>query len=90
MGNTKLSTSDVAERLHVSPKCVEKWRRRGTGPPFHKNGRSVYYLAEDLRHWREVCNDLANGLDDCSHERFHSYQERLNDGFRLMHASEYD
>ena len=88
MGQIQLSTADVAERLHVSLKCLDNWRRRGTGPPFHKVGRRVYYLSKELRHWSEVCEEPFASDGYSGDPR--TYGQRLTDGFMLMYASEYD
>jgi hypothetical protein len=35
----------------LSPKTLQAWRLRGTGPIFRKIGRTVRYLREDLDHY---------------------------------------
>jgi predicted DNA-binding transcriptional regulator AlpA len=47
-----LKPAEVAERLRVSLKTLEGWRRRGTGPVFIRlGGRDVRYPEADLVAW---------------------------------------
>jgi predicted site-specific integrase-resolvase len=45
---------DAAHRLGVSAAVLRSWRARGTGPVFHRFGRAVRYLAEDLEQFIET------------------------------------
>ena len=44
----RLRTPQAAEYLGVSPRTLESWRVRGSGPVFVKLGSIVQYLIEDL------------------------------------------
>jgi excisionase family DNA binding protein len=47
-----LKPAEVAERLRVSLKTLEGWRRRGTGPVFVRlGGRDVRYPEGELERW---------------------------------------
>lgn len=47
-----LLTRDIADLLHVSDRCVEGWRQRGTGPAYIKlAGGRVRYRREDVEAW---------------------------------------
>lgn len=43
-----LSTREAALYLALSPRTLEKWRTRGTGPVYARVGRRVVYRREDL------------------------------------------
>ena len=43
-----LSQRELARRLRVSPRTLEGWRWRGTGPRFIKAGGRVIYRLEDI------------------------------------------
>lgn len=45
------STAAAAERLSLSPRTLEQYRRTGEGPAFHRFGSRVRYLDEDLDEW---------------------------------------
>lgn len=46
---TTLSTKQAADYLGVSPRTLEMWRHRGTGPAYFKVGRfRVVYSREEL------------------------------------------
>jgi len=46
-----LTEQQVADRLCVSVRTVQKWRALGTGPDFHKFGQCVRYDATDVARW---------------------------------------
>lgn len=47
-----LSPKDVAARLGVSEKTLERWRREGKGPPFVKvSYKRVRYMVKELDAW---------------------------------------
>ena len=43
-----LRQKDLAERWHVSPRTLERWRWTGTGPKFLKVEGRVIYRLEDV------------------------------------------
>lgn len=43
-----LRQKDLAERWHVSPRTLERWRWLGGGPRFLKIGGRVIYRLEDV------------------------------------------
>ena len=45
---THLRQKDLAERWHVSPRTLERWRWIGEGPQFLKVGGRVIYRLEDV------------------------------------------
>jgi predicted DNA-binding transcriptional regulator AlpA len=46
-----LKQREVAEMLAMTESWVEQMRLRGGGPAFHKIGRSVRYLVDDVLSW---------------------------------------
>ena len=46
-----LSTKQAALVVGLSPKTLARYRITGAGPVYHKLGRRVRYLREDLRKW---------------------------------------
>jgi predicted DNA-binding transcriptional regulator AlpA len=49
-----LRVAEAAEYVGLSPSTLNKLRCVGGGPPFLKFGRSVRYLPEDCRAWRDA------------------------------------
>ena len=45
------STVAAAERLSLSPRTLELYRRTGEGPAFRRCGSRVRYLDEDIEEW---------------------------------------
>jgi len=43
-----LTTAEVANRLRVHPRTVERWRRTGQGPEFLKLAGRVIYRLQDV------------------------------------------
>ena len=41
----------VAEMLGRSLRTLQRWRKKGKGPPSTKIGRKVYYELNDLQEW---------------------------------------
>jgi len=41
----------VAQMLGISTSSLEKWRRRGEGPPFARVGRQIRYPCAALEKW---------------------------------------
>lgn len=46
-----LTERQVANRLEVSPRTLQNWRRYGEGPRFVKLGAAVRYVEGDLDAW---------------------------------------
>ena len=40
--------ADVCHALHISPRTLKTWRDNGT-LPYHKIGKKIYYMIEDIR-----------------------------------------
>ena len=51
-----LSTTNLAEYLHVSPRTIERWRVEGNGPRFVKAGHRVLYKSEEVNAWLEAAS----------------------------------
>lgn len=48
MSTRHLNQNQLAERLNISPRTLERWRWVGEGPPFLKLGGRVVYRLEDI------------------------------------------
>jgi excisionase family DNA binding protein len=51
MTNELLTTVEAAKLLRVGPATLNRWRWDGTGPPFVKLGRKVFFQRETLDRW---------------------------------------
>ena len=51
MGETFLTTTQVAETLGISGRSLERWRLTGSGPKFIRVGKSVRYASGDISSW---------------------------------------
>lgn len=49
-----LSTPELAGRLDVSPRTLEKWRYERRGPAYKKVGGAVRYDEDDVVAWLEA------------------------------------
>lgn len=58
-----LSAAQVAERLQVSVRTVDRWRYKGIGPPCFKIGKHIRYAVVDLESW------IAQSWRRCGLER---------------------
>jgi hypothetical protein len=57
-----LNQNQLAERLNISPRTLERWRWLGEGPPFLKvGGRVVYRLQDVERYEAEQLRDSTTG-----------------------------
>jgi hypothetical protein len=46
-----LNQRELAERLHISPRTLERWRWVGEGPRFLKIGGRVVYRLQDIERY---------------------------------------
>ena len=52
MNQQYVSSKDLSDLLGLKPKTVTNWRRRKTGPPFHRISPScVRYSLPEVEHW---------------------------------------
>jgi excisionase family DNA binding protein len=51
MGGVWLTPAEVAERLQVSVKTLERWRSGGRGPRFGRRGAVIRYRVVDVDEW---------------------------------------
>lgn len=47
-----LSPAEAAAELFVQPATLANWRVQAKGPAYHKFGRAIVYLREDLEDWK--------------------------------------
>ena len=50
-GARYLNTHQAAEYLGLSPRTLDRYRVKGSGPIYHRFGGRVRYVAEDLDDW---------------------------------------
>jgi hypothetical protein len=48
MSDTYLTQTELAARWRISPRTLERWRWRKTGPSFTKIGSKVTYALSDI------------------------------------------
>jgi hypothetical protein len=48
-----VDTPTAAHFLTVTRHCLANYRAEGSGPPFHRYGRRLYYALHELRDWAE-------------------------------------
>lgn len=52
-GRHLVDTPTAARFLTVTRFCLYNYRAEGSGPPFHRYGRRLYYALEELKDWAE-------------------------------------
>lgn len=57
----RLSEREAAERLGISPRTLQDWRRRSCGPVYMKLGRRVAYHPDDLDVYEAACRVVPKG-----------------------------
>ena len=64
MSPTNLNQVELAARLKISPRTLERWRWTGQGPAFMKIGGRIIYRIEDvLAHEEAHLRQTADSLD---------------------------
>jgi hypothetical protein len=54
----------LAEKIHHSPRTLERWRMTGEGPPYVKLGRKCLYRLREVEAWlaaRTIAHTQARG-----------------------------
>lgn len=61
-----LTEYEAAQLSRFSPRTLQAWRQRNSGPPFIRVGRSVRYWQSAVIAWmqQQVCNPDARSADD--------------------------
>jgi transcriptional regulator GlxA family with amidase domain len=49
-----LTTEEVAARVRLSPRTLERMRREGNGPEFSKSGSRAIYSTVAVQRWLEA------------------------------------
>jgi DNA-binding transcriptional MerR regulator len=64
MPQTHLTQADLAARLNISPRTLERWRSIGEGPAFLKIGGRVVYRLEDVEAFEQArrCESTVQGI----------------------------
>ena len=63
MPQTHFNQADLAARLNISPRTLERWRWTKKGPAFLKIGGRVVYRLEDVEAFEadQRCESTAQG-----------------------------
>ena len=71
MDDKLLNQREAAELLHVSPRTLEAWRRKGAGPRYIiYSVRCLRYSERALREWLAVrANRIASSEAHCNEEK---------------------
>jgi len=59
-----LSEREAADRLGLSPRTLQDWRRRACGPVFLKLGKRVAYHPHDLDAFEAQCRVQPKGMQE--------------------------
>lgn len=59
-----LSEREAADRLGLSPRTLQDWRRRACGPVFLKLGKRVAYHPHDLDAFEAQCRVQPKGTQE--------------------------
>lgn len=60
VGNTYMTTQQLAKELGVGEVTLWRWRRNGTGPRFHRVGpRAIRYSREAVNEWLRQSTDVS-------------------------------
>lgn len=59
-----LSEREAADRLGLSPRTLQDWRRRSCGPAFLKLGKRVAYHPHDLDAFEVQCRVQPKGTQE--------------------------
>ena len=51
--NPYLTVEQAADRLHLKPDTLDKWRYNGRGPIFRTHGRRIVYHIDELDAWSD-------------------------------------
>ena len=64
MSQIHLHQAELAARLNISPRTLERWRSIGEGPAFLKIGGRVMYRLEDVEAFEQArrCESTAQGI----------------------------
>lgn len=64
MSLTHLNQVELAARLKISPRTLERWRWAGEGPAFLKIGGRVVYRLEDIEAYENGrrCESTTQGM----------------------------
>jgi predicted DNA-binding transcriptional regulator AlpA len=49
-----LDENQLAKRLSLSPRTIQRWRQDGKGPPYLKLGRRIVYRLPDILAWEQA------------------------------------
>lgn len=61
MADTFFNQTKLADRWHISPRTLERWRWQGEGPRFLKVGGRVLYRLDDVIEYEQqrLCTSTA-------------------------------
>jgi DNA-binding transcriptional regulator YiaG len=59
MASPWLTTEELADRLHLTPKTLANWKLEGRGPTPVKVGRRLLYRLETVERWEKQQERLS-------------------------------
>ena len=57
--DNRMRARDAAQYLGLSYKVLATQRTQGSGPPYYKAGKFVFYKRDDLDEWMDSCRTTS-------------------------------
>lgn len=64
--DTKLSPADLAARCGVGIQTIYDWNWRGTGPPYTRIRRRIFYNLADVEVWEAETTEIVNARTEAA------------------------
>ncbi len=62
-----LTQGQLAEWLCITPRTLEIWRLKGSGPSFRRVGKGVRYSVEEVQAWLDAeCPLVSSTAEECT------------------------
>ena len=57
----RMTPAEVAARLGLSERTLQRWRKEKTGPKWSRYGARFYYIAKDVEAWEQAKQAAMQG-----------------------------